>query len=132
VIPLSVLVVDDEPDMRLYVRTCLRGLGPRVAHIFEADDGLEALPLVRSGAVDLVIADVALPRLGGYGLCRVIKYDPELSHIVVLLISGSEALAAEQVGADGFLPKPFNASQLEAALDGLMALRPRPPPERPA
>jgi CheY-like chemotaxis protein len=131
VTPLSILVVDDEPDMRLYVRICLRSFGDRIARVLEADDGLAALPLVRSGAVDLVIADVVLPRLGGYGLCRVIKYDPVLRHISVLLISGGEAGAARQVGADGFLPKPFNAGQLEAALEALLAARPRRPSEPP-
>ena len=111
---LTVLIADDDTDMRLYLRSCLRGMGPGIGQVLEAADGLEALAIVQSGGVDVVICDVVMPRLGGYGLTRAIRDDPELRDLRMLLISG-EAIGVS-VPPDGFLAKPFNASQLEAAL----------------
>ena len=116
-LPRTVLVVDDDADMRLYLRSCLRSLGSPFERVIEAADGLEALRLVRSGAVALVISDVGLPGLDGRRLTRAIRDDAALQHVSVLLISG-EAVGAESA-ADGFLIKPFNTHQLSAALGGL-------------
>ena len=124
-LPPTVLIVDDDPDMRLYLRSCLRGLTSPFERVIEAADGLEALRLVRSGAVTLVISDVALPGLDGRRLSRAIRDDAALSHVTVLLISGEEVLG--ESNADGFLSKPFNTRQLLAALDRLPARRSGPP-----
>jgi CheY-like chemotaxis protein len=110
----TVLLVDDEPDMRLYLRTCLRNVTLTVGHVVEAADGLEALRLVRVGDVDLVISDVALPGIDGHRLTRAIRDDAALAHVSVLLISGE--LGPGRGLADAFLTKPFNSSQLHAAL----------------
>ena len=120
-LPPAVLIVDDDPDMRLYLRSCLRGLTSPFERVIEAADGLEALRLVRSGAVTLVISDVALPGLDGRRLTRAIRDDVALSHVSVLLISGEVVLG--ESSADGFLTKPFNTHQLLAALDRLPARR---------
>ena len=116
-LPPTVLIVDDDPDMRLYLRSCLRSLAARYERVIEAADGLEALRLVRSGGVGLVISDVALPGLDGRRLTRAIRDDAALGHVSVLLISGETALGDS--AADGFLMKPFNSHQLHAALGAL-------------
>jgi two-component system, chemotaxis family, chemotaxis protein CheY len=121
----TVLVVDDDADMRLYLRSCLRGLASPFDRVIEAADGLEALRLVRSGSVDLVISDVGLPGLDGRRLSRAIREDATLRHVSVLLISGDGVLADGT--ADGFLTKPFNSHQLFAALERLVPRRPMPP-----
>ena len=121
----TVLLVDDDADMRLYLRSCLRSLSAPFDRVIEAADGLEALHLVRSGGVDLVISDVGLPGLDGLRLSRAIRDDATLRHVVVLLISGDGAVADSI--ADGFLTKPFNSLQLVAALDGLPPRRLPPP-----
>ncbi|MDX1660741.1 MAG: response regulator [Gemmatimonadota bacterium] len=126
----TVLVVDDDPDMRLYLRGCLRGL-PSVDRVIEASDGREALERVRSGAVDVVVSDVVLSRMDGRELCRAIKDDPATSHVPVLLISGQEAVSAASTDADGFLAKPFNARRLRAAVTALPIGQPDDPGEGP-
>jgi CheY-like chemotaxis protein len=120
VAPVTALVVDDDPDMRGYLRSCLRGLDARIERVLEAADGLEALAVVRSGAVRLVLADVVMPGLDGQALCRAIKSDPALRHVGVLLISGMDERPPADTGADGFLAKPFNASQVSAAVESLL------------
>ena len=124
VLPRTVLVVDDDADMRLYLRSCLRGLASPFDQVIEAADGLEALRLVRTGAVHLVISDVGLPGLDGRRLCRAIRDDAALHFVSVLLISGDGVLGDST--ADGFLTKPFNSHQLFAALDGLTPRGPAP------
>jgi CheY-like chemotaxis protein len=123
VTPLTVLLVDDDPDMRLYLRSCLRGLGLQVERVLEAGDGREALRLALSEGVHLVISDIVVPGLDGRGLCRAIREAPELDEVAVLLISGEDGAGTANTGADGFLAKPFNSSQLVAAVQGLLPER---------
>lgn len=118
-VPLqTVLLVDDDPDMRLYLRSCLRALPSPFEQVIEAADGLEALRLVQSGRVQVVISDVWLPGMDGRRLCRAIREDAALHHVCVLLISGDGAV--EENTANGFLSKPFNSRQLLAALEGIL------------
>jgi len=117
--PLTVLLVDDDPDMRHYLRTCLRSPRLRVERVLEAADGLEALRLARSAGVDLVISDIVVPGLDGRALCQAIRAFPELDRVSLLLISGEDG-AGPNHAADAFLPKPFNSQQLLAALEGLL------------
>jgi two-component system chemotaxis response regulator CheY len=108
--------------MRLYLRSCLRGLASPFERVIEAGDGLEALRMVQSGAVQLVISDVWLPGMDGRQLCRAIRGDARLRHVFVLLISGDGAI--DESTANGFLLKPFNSRQLLAALDGMLPRQP--------
>jgi CheY-like chemotaxis protein len=116
----TILVVDDDPDMRLYLRGCLLGLGAGVAAILDAADGEEALRMVRADHVDLVVSDVILPHLDGVSLRRAIRGDPTREHLPVLLISGQERPALPDGPVDAWLPKPFNARQLLAAVRRLL------------
>jgi CheY-like chemotaxis protein len=115
---LTVLLVDDDPDMRHYLRTCLQSPRLRVERVLEAADGLEALRLARSAAGDLINSDIG-PGRDGRALCRAIRAAPELDRVSLLLISGEDGPGRDH-GADAFLPKPFNTQQLLAALEGLL------------
>jgi CheY-like chemotaxis protein len=130
--PLTVLVVDDDSDMRLYLRGCLRHFGENVDRVLEAGDGEKALSLLRTDMVHLVITDVVLPLLDGYALCRAIRDDPLLRDVPVLMISGEDKGRSGPVAADGYLAKPFNAQQLREAVDKLPLRRPHPPPGDPS
>jgi CheY-like chemotaxis protein len=118
----TILIVDDDPDMRLYLRGCLRGLGEAAGNVIDAADGVEALRQVRTGDVGLVISDVVLPRMDGAGLRRAIREDPVHAHVPVLLISGEQEAAPASGPHDAFLAKPFNARELLAAVGRLMKL----------
>lgn len=126
--PLMLLVVDDDADMRLYLRGCLECGGSAAGRVIEASDGVEALTLIRAGAVDVVICDVNLPRLDGHGVCDALRDDPDLRHIPVLLISGDDG--ADRGQGDELLMKPFNGRELRAALErtvpGAIQAGPRP------
>jgi two-component system, chemotaxis family, chemotaxis protein CheY len=118
----TILIVDDDPDMRLYLRGCLRGLGKAAGPVIGATDGVEALRRVRAGGVALVISDVVLPRMDGLALRQAIREDAAHAHLPVLLISGEPESELPHGPHDGFLAKPFNARELLATLTCLMKL----------
>jgi CheY-like chemotaxis protein len=118
----TILIVDDDPDMRLYLRGCLRGLGEAAGLVIDAADGVEALRRVRADGVGLVISDVALPRMDGLALRGMIRGDPKHARLPVLLISGELEVTLLPGPDDAVLAKPFNARELLAAVRHLMNL----------
>ena len=112
----TILVVDDDTDMRSYLRRCLRSLTDRVV---EAVDGAEALALVREagpGAFDLIIADVVMPRLDGLTLRRTLSDAPALGAPAVLLVTGEVPHPHDEP----ILRKPFNQATLRDRVAGLL------------
>ena len=122
---LTFLVVDDDAELRTYVRRCLRGFGKTDPLVLEAEDGQAALAVLGMQTVDLIISDVVMPRMDGLALCRALGEDEHLRQVPVLLVTGEAPAAARRLaqsaGARGFLAKPFNARKLRAALDALLA-----------
>jgi CheY-like chemotaxis protein len=115
---LSVLVADDDADMRLYLTGCLQGF-VAVLTVTEATNGREALVLARTLALDLIISDLVMPGLDGLALCHALKADAATTAIPILLVSGETRAPPDC--ADGFLEKPFNAAGLRAHVERLLA-----------
>ncbi|PLP98411.1 two-component system sensor histidine kinase/response regulator [Cupriavidus pauculus] len=109
------LVADDNVDLRNYMHRILQSAGHQV-HV--AADGQEALDMARRIAPDLIVSDVMMPRLDGFGLLRGVRDDAALRQTPVLLLSaraGEEArVGGLASGADDYLIKPFNARELLA------------------
>ncbi len=110
---LKILVVDDEPSIRALVRATLERAGYEVS---EAADGASALQKAFSQRPDLILLDIALPRLSGLEVCRRLKARPETAGTPVLLLTGllpfSELQAGYGAGAQGCVTKPFTPSAL--------------------
>ncbi|MEO9326057.1 SpoIIE family protein phosphatase [Nocardioides sp. C4-1] len=118
-----VLVVDDNADMRGYLVGLLQADGYQA---LGATDGLHALEVLRADGADLVVTDVMMPRLDGFGLVKAIRDDPVLTVTPVIMLSARageegtlEGLAA---GADDYLAKPFSARELRARVQTHLAL----------
>ncbi|MDQ6734244.1 MAG: response regulator [Nitrospirota bacterium] len=109
-----VLLVDDNADMREYVR---RLLSPRY-DVEAAADGQAALLRAHEQTPDLVLTDVMMPNLDGFGLLRELRADPRTRNIPIILLSaraGEEArVEGWEAGADDYLTKPFSARELMA------------------
>jgi len=109
-----VLVVDDEPAIRRFLRASLAAHGYAV---FEADSGEAALTAVRADRPDLVVLDLGLPDLDGIEVTRLLR---EWTHIPIIILSvrGQEAdkIAALDAGADDYVTKPFGAGELLARM----------------
>jgi signal transduction histidine kinase len=116
-----ILVVDDNADMRGYL---CRLLGRRW-QVESAANGAAALVSIESRIPDLVIADVMMPRLDGFGLLRALRSDQATAQVPVMLLSaraGEEASAEGlRAGADDYVIKPFNARELIARVESRLA-----------
>jgi signal transduction histidine kinase len=118
-----VLVVDDNRDVRQYVRACLQ---PRY-RVVESADGESALRLLAEVDPDVILSDLMMPRMDGNELARRIKEDERFSHIPIILLTAkaSDDLKVEglEMGVDEYMSKPFNARELHARLRNLVKIR---------
>lgn len=87
----------------------------------EAADGVEALELIRSGPVDLVICDLMMPRLDGAGLVEALRSQPATRHLPVLILTvrsrAADAAALLDAGADDYVRKPIDWAELRARIE---------------
>jgi DNA-binding response OmpR family regulator len=112
-----ILVVDDNPDVRLALTTLLEDEGYEVA---EADDGDVGLEAARERKPDLILLDLMMPRMNGFDTLRELKRDESLSDVPVVVLTarrGSEDMTlAKTLGATDYLNKPWNDGGLEIAV----------------
>ncbi len=110
----TVLIVDDNADMRAHIRTLLG----RHYHVVTANNGAEALEIIMQQPPTLVLSDIMMPVMDGLELLRAIKENPRTAQLPVVLLSaraGEEArIEGLNVGADDYLVKPFSAKELLA------------------
>jgi len=115
-----ILLADDNADLREYARRLLAELYDVEAVV----DGEEALASARKRRPDLIVSDVMMPRLDGFGLLRALRADPELRTIPIILLSaraGEEArVEGLDSGADDYLVKPFSARELQVRAGALL------------
>jgi len=115
----TILLVEDNADVRAYLKSHLLAY-----HVLEAEDGEAGLALALSALPDLVISDVMMPRLDGYGLCAALRKDRRTQDIPVVLLTAKAAeedkIEGLKAGADDYLYKPFSARELLARTENLI------------
>jgi two-component system chemotaxis response regulator CheY len=115
---MKFLIVDDFSTMRRIVRNLLKELGYTNAD--EAEDGVAALAKLRSASFDFVVSDLNMPNMNGFELLRQIRADAALKHLPVLLVTAEakkeDIVTAAQIGASGYIVKPFTKATLEEKL----------------
>ena len=112
---MKFLVVDDFSTMRRIVRGLLKEIGYNNCE--EAEDGVEALNMLKGAKFDFVVSDINMPNKNGFELLREIRADPALKSLPVLLVTAEakkeDIIAAAQAGASGYIVKPFTKATLE-------------------
>ncbi len=115
----SILVVDDQSALRDNVRQALEESGYQV---LTACDGLEALTALQMQPVDLIVADIAMPRLNGYQLYERVRKNPRWLNVPFIFLTArtldSDIRYGKQLGVDDYLVKPFQLEDLLAAVEG--------------
>lgn len=106
-----VLLVEDDPALRRYLEVVLERAGYTV---LSAGDGLEAMKVLLSAGVDVIVTDALMPNLDGYELCRFVRNSEHLSHLPVILLSALDPKNStdESEQVDAFLSKPVSAEVL--------------------
>ena len=119
-----ILVVDDSAAIRKILQRVLRQTGMAIRTIHEAGDGQEALELLKSQTVNLVLTDINMPKMDGIQLLGMIKASPQWHDIPVVMITteGGETKVGEAVrlGAAGYVRKPFTADQIKEKLAAIL------------
>ena len=120
---LLILVVEDSPTQAVQLEYILSADGRYQVAV--AGDGLEALEFLKSRVPQLVITDIVMPNLDGYGLCRRIKEDPRLSQIPVVFLTSQtdqeSVILGLASGGDNFISKPYDPEFLLPRIQCLLA-----------
>jgi len=109
----TILIADDEPDIVETIKFLVEGEGFECLTAF---DGEEALKLAKELSPDLVILDVMMPKINGYKVSRLLKFDAKYKHIPILMVTArtqeEDKLIGEETGADVYITKPFDIEEI--------------------
>jgi two-component system chemotaxis response regulator CheY len=121
----KVLVVDDFSTMRKLIRNVLKEIG--FNHIYEADNGVAALDILRSDKIGLVLTDWNMPTMTGLELLQRIRREPASKDIPVLMVTAEgnkeNVVEAIKAGADNFVVKPFTAETIKDKIEHIFRKR---------
>lgn len=116
------LIVDDFSTMRRIIRNLLKEIGFHNAE--EAEDGVVALNLLKSGKFDFIVSDINMPNMDGFALLKNIRADDSLKGIPFLMVTAEakkeDIVNAAQNGANGYIVKPFTKATLEEKVQKIM------------
>lgn len=116
-VPSTIMTVDDSPSMRMLLKAALTDLGYKV---LEAEDGVEALERLGGVEPDLLITDINMPRLDGFGLIERVRQQDRHRNLPILVLttesSDEKKQRARSAGATGWIVKPFHPDKLAAAI----------------
>ena len=120
--PVTLLVVDDNEDMRLLLS---RHLCAQYS-VLTAEDGLQAILIAQEQQIDLIISDVMMPNMNGMELCKHLKSDMATSHIPIILLTAksdpADVLLGYESGAEAYVSKPFDIQTLILQVNNILSL----------
>ena len=123
-LPLDVLIVDDSAAIRKILQRVLVQADLALGKVLEANDGAEALEKLKTETVHLVLSDINMPRMNGLELLAHLRADPKWKSLPVIMVttegSQNKVMQALELGANGYVRKPFTAEQIKTKLAGLI------------
>jgi len=112
----KVLIVDDEPHIRMLIEQTLEELEDEGVEFFTAENGEIALELIQAERPQLVFLDVMMPKMNGMEVCRKIKKEMDMNDVFIVLLTAKgqevDRLRGQEVGADVYMTKPFDPEAL--------------------
>jgi two-component system, chemotaxis family, chemotaxis protein CheY len=121
---LDVLIVDDSAAIRKILQRVLRQTDLPLGEIEEAGDGTEAVEILKDRSFGLILTDINMPNMDGLQLLATIKEMKHLKNVPVIMITTEggqgKVLEAVQLGATGYVRKPFTAEQIKEKLTGIL------------
>ena len=118
----TILLVDDEPDLLESLAIRFKASG---YNVLTAVDGLDALQKARTLSPNLIILDLMLPKMDGYKVARLLKFDNRYCHIPILILSARgqdlDKEMGKNAGADDYMVKPFDSMDLISRVERLLA-----------
>lgn len=121
---MDVLIVDDSAAIRKILRRVLQQAEIPLGQVYEASDGVEAVESLKRQKVQLILSDINMPNMDGLQFLSALRANEEWRNLPVVMITteGSQAkvLEAVQLGARGYVRKPFTAEQIKEKLTGII------------
>jgi two-component system alkaline phosphatase synthesis response regulator PhoP len=112
----KVLIVDDEMHIRTLIEQTLEDLEDEGVELLTADNGAEALELIKEEKPNLVFLDVMMPKMNGFDVCNAIKHELGLKDVYVVMLTAKgqefDKQRGAEVGADIYITKPFDPDEL--------------------
>ncbi|MBI5305153.1 MAG: response regulator [Chloroflexi bacterium] len=122
----KILIVDDEAHIRLLIEQTLEDLQDHGIEITTADNGADALELIKREKPRLVFLDVMMPRMNGFDVCRQVKRELGMTDVFIVLLTAKgqefDRQRGDQVGADVYITKPFDPDELLAQAQHVLGL----------
>ena len=113
---MKILIVDDEPHLRMLIQQSLEELEDEGVELLTAGDGEQALETIREEKPELVLLDVMMPKKNGFDVCHTVKNDLGLAKTCVILLTAKgqefDRQRGQEVGADLYMTKPFDPDAL--------------------
>ncbi|MDD5281588.1 MAG: response regulator [Candidatus Omnitrophica bacterium] len=117
----TILIIEDESDLREFLELRLQCLG---YDVIIAKDGQEGLKKAKEEKVDLIILDLMLPKLPGEAVCKQIRKDASIGEVPIIMVTGkgqaSDKVIGKVIGADSYIVKPFDSSVLASEIKRLI------------
>ncbi|MBI2091576.1 MAG: response regulator [Deltaproteobacteria bacterium] len=117
----KILIVDDEKDLVETLSFRLEAAGYAIITAFDGKEGLEK---ARSEKPDIVLLDIMMPKMDGYQVCRMLKFDDEYKHMPIIMLTArgqeQDKKTGENVGADDYVTKPFDSGDLLTRIKKLL------------
>jgi two-component system, OmpR family, alkaline phosphatase synthesis response regulator PhoP len=122
----KVLIVDDEVHIRTLIEQTLEDLEDEGVELLSADNGAEALELIRAKRPNLVFLDVMMPKMNGFDVCNAVKHELGFTDVYVVMLTAKgqefDKQRGAEVGADVYMTKPFDPDELLAKARDVLEL----------
>lgn len=122
----KLLIVDDEPHIRMLIEQTLEDLEDEGVEFLSAENGEQALEIIQSENPELVFLDVMMPKMNGMEVCRRVKKELLLHNIFIVLLTAKgqelDRLKGQEVGADIYMTKPFDPEVILAKAREVLGL----------
>ena len=114
----TVLIAEDNMDNRIIYATMLSHVG---YNVIEAENGVDAVRMARTGRPDIILMDISMPLMDGYEATRVLKADPETQKIPIIAVTAhamvTDRQAAQEAGCDDYISKPVEPQGIRSAVE---------------
>lgn len=112
----KILIVDDEPHIRLLLEQTLEELEDYDVEFFTAENGEKALEIIKEEEPDLVFLDVMMPKMNGFEVCRTVKREWGMDGVFIIILTAKgqeyDKEKGKEMGADRYITKPFNPDEI--------------------
>ena len=112
----KILIVDDEPHIRLLLEQTLEDLEDEGVELLTADNGEEALDTIKTEKPNLVFLDVMMPKMNGFDVCHAVKKELSIKNVYIIMLTAKgqefDKLKGKEAGADLYMTKPFDPDEV--------------------